>query len=336
MDHKLATLALAGALAAPQAALADDAGVYNLGEIHVTAANRTPDDSGGGAAAPAANANVKIPFQSATPAPIGGDTITAKKIQAFDEATLDKAVELTPGVVSNDIAGSRNEQNIYVHGFDRWQVPILLDGVRIYLPVDNRLDFGRFLTSNLAEIQISKGYASVLDGPGGMGGEINLVTRKPTKAVEGEIGTEADFSRSGWYTGTRNYARIGTKQDLWYLQAAGAFNNSRGWELPEAYVGNAVQGAGLRGHSATKDRDVNLKAGYTPNGSDEYSINFLRQEGAKGAPYATDLPLASNRYWNWPYWNVQTLALLTHTQIDPTAYVNTKFYWNRFDNSLKI
>lgn len=205
--------------------------------------------------------------------------------------------------------------------------------MRIYLPVDNRLDFGRFLTSNLAEIQIAKGYVSVLDGPGGMGGQINLVTRKPTRAVEGEIGTEFDFSRSGWHTGSRTYARVGTKQDLWYLQAAGAFNNSRGWELPEAYVGNSIQGQGLRDHANTKDRNVNLKAGYTPNAADEYSINYLRQEGQKGAPYNVS-PTATPRYWTWPYWNVQSLAALSHTQIDSTAYVNTKFYWNRFDNSL--
>jgi iron complex outermembrane receptor protein len=56
--------------------------------------------------------------------------------------------------------------------------------VRVYLPVDNRLDFSRFLTSDIAEIQIQKGYASVLDGPGGMGGAINLVSRKPVKPFE--------------------------------------------------------------------------------------------------------------------------------------------------------
>ena len=58
---------------------------------------------------------------------------------------------------------------IYVRGFNRFQVPLLLDGVRVYLPADNRLDYGRFLTPDIAEIQIDKGYASVLDGPDGMG-----------------------------------------------------------------------------------------------------------------------------------------------------------------------
>ena len=41
-----------------------------------------------------------------------------------------------------------------------------MDGVRIYLPYDNRLDFNRFLTPDLSEIQVEKGYVSVLNGPG--------------------------------------------------------------------------------------------------------------------------------------------------------------------------
>ena len=88
----------------------------------------------------------------------------------FDKKTLDDAVNIIPGVTASNTGGSRNERLIYVRGFDRFQVPLSIDGIRIYLPADNRLDFGRFLTPDLSEIQVSKGYVSVLDGPGGMGG----------------------------------------------------------------------------------------------------------------------------------------------------------------------
>ncbi|MBB4198160.1 hypothetical protein CCR94_11015 [Rhodoblastus sphagnicola] len=337
MDRTIATLALAGALAGPQAALAQDAGgVYNLGEIHVTASGSSDVNVVPGAPANTSARAQTAPFQSATPAPLGGDTVTAEKIDAFGKTSLDKAVELTPGVIANDGAGSRNEQLVFVHGFDRTQVPLMLDGVRIYLPADNRLDFGRFLTGNIAEVQIAKGYVSVLDGPGGVGGQINLVTRKPTKEVEGEVGSALDFGGPGWLTGQRAWARLGTKQENYYLQAAGAWDYSRGWAMPDAYQGNSIQGTGLRGHSGQRDTSLNLKAGYTPNATDEYSINFLRTDGEKGAPYAVNYPINSQRYWSWPYWNTQSLALLTHTVIDPTLYVNTKLFWNRFDNALDM
>ncbi len=63
-----------------------------------------------------------------------------------------------------------------MRGFDRFRVPLYMDGVRIYLPADNRLDFNRFLTADLSEVQVQKGYVSVLNGPGGLGGAINLVS----------------------------------------------------------------------------------------------------------------------------------------------------------------
>ena len=43
-----------------------------------------------------------------------------------------------------------------MRGFDRFRVPLSLDGVRVYLPADNRLDFNRFLTPDLSEIQIAE------------------------------------------------------------------------------------------------------------------------------------------------------------------------------------
>ena len=50
---------------------------------------------------------------------------------------------------------------------------------------------------------MQKGYVSVLDGPGGMGGAINLVTRKPTEPFEAEV-------RTGFSEGERDaYAMLG-------------------------------------------------------------------------------------------------------------------------------
>ena len=117
-------------------------------------------------------------------AAIESDRVGQEAIYRFDRRTLDEAANLIPGVVAGNSGGSRNERLLFVRGFDRFQVPLSIDGIRVYLPADNRLDYGRFLTPDIAEIQVAKGYASVLDGPGGMGGAVNLVTRKPVKALE--------------------------------------------------------------------------------------------------------------------------------------------------------
>jgi iron complex outermembrane receptor protein len=111
---------------------------------------------------------------------VSQSVVSAEDVRGQNRNTLDDALRTVPGVESSNSGGQRNERMVYVRGFDRWRVPLSIDGVRIYLPADNRLDYGRFLTPDLAEIQVHKGYASVLNGPGGMGGQINLVTRKPS------------------------------------------------------------------------------------------------------------------------------------------------------------
>jgi iron complex outermembrane receptor protein len=293
-------------------------GVYELGQINVMAER---------------DATTKQPPPPGLSTDKGGAVVGSKQIETAHKDTLDQAVTLAPGVAAAPSGGPRNEQLIFVRGFDRWQVPLMIDGVRVYLPADNRLDYGRFLTSDISEVQIAKGYSSVLDGPGGLGGAINLVSRKPTKAVEGEISTGADFGRSG-YQGGKIYGRLGTRQDAYYLQASGAYRNFLGWDLPGSFTPTAIENGGRRDHTNARDWNVNLKAGWTPNATDEYSINFSKQKGEKDAPYSLTTPLASQRYWTWPYWNVQHLSLNTHTQIAPNAYIKTKAYWSRYDNSI--
>jgi iron complex outermembrane receptor protein len=264
----------------------------------------------------------------------GGATISNRQMETFASYSLDRAVNLAPGVVSETTGGPRNEQNIYIRGFDRWQAPLTIDGVRVFLPADNRLDFARFLTPDIAEVQIAKGYVSVLDGPGGMGGAINLVSRKPTREIESEVRTGLEFGRDGTYEGAKTYGVVGTKQNLYYAQVSGTWRDLRGWMLPESYIPTAIQGAGQRGNSQTNDWSINAKVGLTPNATDEYSLNFIRQNGKKGVPFHITNPIDSQRYWTWPYWRVQNLYWLSNTKIGDASYIKTKAYWNKFDNSI--
>jgi len=148
---------------------------------------------------------------------IGGSTITNEAMWTFNKGSVDQAVSILPGVTVQNSGGSRNERDVLVRGFDRFRVPLYMDGVRIYLPYDNRLDFNRFLTPDLSEIQVEKGYVSVLNGPGGEGGAINLVSRKPVKEIELEGRAGAVFDGDLGSVGQWNaYAYVGTRQKGYY------------------------------------------------------------------------------------------------------------------------
>lgn len=268
---------------------------------------------------------------------VSGETLNAAAIGLFNRNTLDDAINLMPGVNGSNSGGTRNERLVFVRGFDRFQVPLSIDGIRVYLPADNRLDYGRFLTPDIAQIQVAKGYASVLDGPGAIGGAINLVTSKPTRALEGDVRGTLNLGREAEYAGYTLYGRLGTAHEKWYAQVSYARNFQDHWDLSGDYkpTATSAEDGGHRGLSRSEDWRVNVKAGFTPNATDEYAISYTRQEGAKNAPlHVTDAP-ASQRYWSWPYWNIDSLYFLSTTALGDVATLKTRLYRNTFDNLLR-
>lgn len=271
------------------------------------------------------------------PASFGDDVASSVEMWRFNTLSLDEAVKLVPGVNATfDSNGRRNEHDILVRGFGRWQVPLSIDGIRVYLPADNRLDFNRFLTADLAEVQIRKGYVSVLDGPGGLGGAINLVTRKPTEAFEvrAQAGTslDGDASSEGW----NGYASIGTRLEKFYALGSVSYLDSDGFSLSDDFTPTAIEDGGQRDGSAKRDQRINLKMGFTPNDSDEYTLNYTKQEGSKGAPLNVNNnpPNPPNSYWRWPWWDIENVYFLSTTQIGESGYIKTRAFYNEFDNAL--
>lgn len=275
--------------------------------------------------------------------------VSADEMYTFNRNRLDDALTLVSGVAVTQGSGSRNEPTISVRGFDRYQVPVYIDGIRVYLPYDNRLDLSRFITPDLAEVQVQKGYVSILNGPGGMGGAINLVTRKPTKEYEVEARAGVDLGNTGGYSAFNSMMSLGTKQDKYYIQATGAFVDSDGWFLPQGFtpVNWYAEDGGKRDFSDTSDWRINTKFGYTPNETDEYVVNYTNQQGEKGAPYdiqnavitpnGTKAPFpgtTTQRNWTWPWWNYSSLSFVSKTELAPTARLNTRWYYNEFKNLL--
>ena len=302
-------LALQGlANAGENSPAAGDSKVFSLGQISVTAARIDEN-------------------------PVGTATLDSQQLRDFDKDGLAEALNIVPGVASTAGAGSRNEALISVRGFDRWQVPLLMDGIRLYLPADNRIDFDRFLTPDLSEIQISKGYVSVLNGPDGMGGAINLVTRKPVKPFEGEVRASMALGNDGRYNGNTVYTNLGGRSDVAYYQVSVEQRDMEHWQLSRDFKPTVAEDGGNRDHTSKKDWRVNLKAGFTPNATDEYSLNFVKQSGEKhGIGSVTGTSSIST--WDWPKWDTWSLYWLSHTQINDKTYVKTKAYYNTFENDL--
>lgn len=286
--------------------LKDDthANVFTLGEVVVTAKRNTGINS----------------------------TITASQLEGFAKTEVSRALNLLPGITLSNV-GPRNEAMIYLRGFDLRQVPLLIDGIPVYIPYDGYVDLARFTTFDLAEVNVSKGYTSVLYGPNALGGAINLITRKPVKKLELNGATGR---LSGGYSTNIN---IGSNLGKFYIEAGASMLKRDSFPLSEKFVSSKTEDGGSRNNSYSKDEKYNIKVAYTPNNKSEYALSYIYQHGKKGTPvYAGSDTLNSQfknpRFWRWPYWDKQSIYFISNIIIDSTQYIRARLFYDKFKNEL--
>lgn len=259
-------------------------------------------------------------------------SVNAAAIQQFAKNDVSKALNLLPGVNLSAV-GPRNEAMVYIRGFDLRQVPLLIDGIPVYIPYDGYVDLARFTTFDISEINISKGYTSVIYGPNALGGAINLISRKPVKKLEFN-------GASGWLSGGyRTNINIGSNLGNFYIQAGASRLNRDSFPLAKNFTRTKTEDGGWRNNSWNTDEKFNIKVAYTPNKKSEYALSYIYQHGKKGTPvYAGSDTLNSQfkspRFWQWPYWDKQSLYFISNIEIDSTQYIKARFYYDKFKNQL--
>lgn len=261
--------------------------------------------------------------------------LSQEEIARHNADTVSDAARLLPGVSISRV-GARNEEMVWVRGFDSRQVPVFVDGVPLYVPYDGYVDFGRFTTFDLAEIRVAKADASLLYGPNTLGGAINLVTRKPVKSFEGD-------ARLGFGSGqTRKAAvNLGGNQGLWYYQLGASYLDADSFPLPKGfrdYKARPTDAGSSRENAYRTDKRLSFKLGLTPNATDEYALGYVRQEGEKGNPVYTgrSTQRSAVRYWRWPYWDKDSLYFLSTTRIGNDNVLKTRLYHDTYKNGLDI
>jgi iron complex outermembrane recepter protein len=256
-------------------------------------------------------------------------------IRENNRETLGQALTLVPGVTFANV-GPRNEQTVYVRGFNSVQVPVLIDGVPVAVPYDGYVDLGRFTTFDTGAIEVSKGLSSVIYGPNTMGGVVNLVSRRPDKPFEGEVGGGLSFDAGG-LSSYRTYTNVGAMEGNWYGQVSASWLDRDHFALSHDFSPTKLENGGNRENSYNSDGKVSAKIGYAPNKTDEYALTYVNQQGEKGTPqYAGTDPasLKSAKYWQWPYWDRQSLYFTSQTALDEKSDIKLRLYYDQFKNSL--
>ncbi len=266
-----------------------------------------------------------------TPLAADENIMTQAQMKQLNKTNVAQALSTMPGVVIQK-SGNRNETQVNVRGFDSRQVPVFFDGIPTYVPYDGTLDLGRFMTSELASVELSTGYTSLLQGPNLMGGAINLTTATPKKPLEANINLNQGFARGA--DNARNIsARLGGRNDLGFIQLSGSQYKQRFMGLPDSADNNPLAGShGRRTNSATDDKRLMLKMGWTPRDADEYVVTYLKQDGDKNSAPSADNK--KQQIWQWPEYNKESIYFNGTTQVTNDIALQSRLYHDKFKNTL--
>jgi outer membrane cobalamin receptor len=116
-------------------------------------------------------------------------TVTREDILAYGARTLDEALALLPGVEVR--TGGAGVPRVNVRGFRGRHLVLLLDGIPLNSTFDGQADPSLVPVEQIAAIKLTPGTGSVLYEQGGLGGVINIVTRRGQRGIAGEAGVEA-------------------------------------------------------------------------------------------------------------------------------------------------
>ena len=202
----------------------------------------------------------------ALPAESVGSSVTVvdrAQLAEKQNTTVVEALSEVPGVdvVRNGGLGSRSA--VFLRGAQSDQVLVLVDGVEVNDPsgTGRGADLSQIPVENIERIEVLRGPQSTLYGADAMGGVVNIVTRKGTGPLSGEVSAEGGsfntFNETAAVRGGNrnfNYSVGATRQDSAGISSASEKNGNEekdgygreelssrlGWTPVEEFEANAV------------------------------------------------------------------------------------------------
>lgn len=113
--------------------------------------------------------------------PVLVEVVDGEDIAKISYGTVAQALNFIPGVVVK--RSVKDGYNIQMQGFDGDHVLVLIDGQPIVSPTGSSADLDQIPASNIAQIEVIRGAASVMYGSSAMGGVINIITTKSDESL---------------------------------------------------------------------------------------------------------------------------------------------------------
>ena len=206
--------------------------------------------------------------------------VTAEDIRNKGARTLDEALELLPGL---DIrVGGQGVPRVNLRGFRSRHVLLLLNGIPFNSVYDGQFDPSIIPVENIAKIKVSYGNHSVLYGQSGLGGAINIITKKGKKGIRGKVLGEAG-ERDRYLS---RFSLSGGKKNINFFLSGSHFKQD-GFILSDDFESTSEEDGGLRKNSANRRKNFFANAGIDLSQDWRIGLVFNYLQGEYGTPPGT-------------------------------------------------
>lgn len=257
------------------------------------------------------------------------EVLGAEEIATLGVTSVAEALEHVTGVSMS--TGARNEQRVWIRGYQQSEILVLIDGIPIADPYSGQVDLGQIPVSNVAKIVVNRGGASPLYGPNALGGVINIVTVQGAEGLSagGHIRmterstVEADAGFSGargpfdWYLGTN-------------------IGRSDGFDLSEDFVSTPFQSNGKRVNSDFERLSVMGRVGWKTERHGKFTATLRLIDAEKGVPFHTTQPSGFIRFSRFPEWRQGTAAVGWEHSFGSARFIRAQIFSHSFDNTLDV
>jgi outer membrane cobalamin receptor len=207
------------------------------------------------------------------------DTVTAEDIERRGARTLDEAIALLPGVYVR--MGADGVPRVDIRGLRTRNILLLQDGVPLNSSYDGQFDPAAIPVDNIASIKVVRGASSMLYGPGGNAGVIEIVTRTAGAEPDGRLLVEGTDPQA-WLARGAVGGTIGPVG----LTLTGSLYDRDHFDLPDDFAPTTLQPGDQRVNSDREDQAVQGNLVFGGQGR-SLGLSLAWREGEYGKPPTT-------------------------------------------------
>ena len=184
---------------------------------------------------------------------------------------------MLPGV--NVMVGGDAVPKIDIRGFRPRHNLLLLDGIPINSTYDQQFNPSIIPVENIAEIKLTTGASSVLYGQGGLGGVINIITKKGTKETKGMVGGE--IGEGAQHIGRASISGAGDRYNYFM---SGSYYGRNSFPLARDFDNTSLEKRKYRDNSDKENSSFFLNFGYDVTPEFNAGLSFSYLTGEYGIP----------------------------------------------------